>query len=373
MRACTPRTEADPWIVIVGDRFTSFIASDRPCSSAIVRHDSRFVNRRDLESRPIIYYNADVRTLLKNFTKLLAVCFVASAAVAGCKKDPKNDKTAADVVTAADRVGSAGSATSPATNTPVDMSPLPGIDVSGSSAEKQTLFFKLVGSLTSPCGKAHSLRTSFQTDQTCKRATFAVKYVQALIIDGATEPLIREQYDNKYKLGAQVKLTLDPMFAVGPIDAPVKLVEFFDYGCPACQQFFPEVEKLMTSRGNQVVVYYKMFPLEKIHPDSKFAAQAAVAAAAQGKFKEMHQLLFTNQAHTKTDVFNNAKKLGLDMAKFAVDYDAAVTKIAADQAEGDTAGVTGTPAVFFNGYEYKGPRMQAYLERWIDEDIAVNR
>jgi protein-disulfide isomerase len=359
VRACTPRTEADPWIVIVGDRFTSFIASDRPCSICIVRHDSRFVNRRDLESRPIIYYNATVRTLLKNFTKLLAVCFVASAAVAGCKKDPKNDKTAADVVTAADRAGSNGSAAA----TPIDMSPLPGIDVSGSSAEKQNLFFKLVGSLTSPCGKAHSLRTSFQTDQTCKRATFAVKYVQALIIDGATEPLIR----------AQVKLTLDPMFSVGPADAPVKLVEFFDYGCPACQQFFPEVEKLMTTRGNQVVVYYKMFPLEKIHPDSKFAAQAAVAAAAQGKFKEMHQLLFTNQAHTKNDVFNNAKGLGLDMAKFAVDYEGAVAKITADQAEGDTAGVTGTPAVFFNGYEYKGPRMQAYLERWIDEDIAVNR
>ena len=313
-----------------------------------------------------------VRTLLKNFTKLLAVCWVASAVVAGCKKDPKNDKTAADVVIAADRVGSNGSSGSGPT-APVDTSPLPGIDVSGSTAEKQALFFKLVGSLTSPCGKAHSLRTSFQTDQTCKRATFAMKYLQALIIDGATEPLIREQYDNKYKLGAQMKLTLDPTFAVGPIDAPVKLVEFFDYGCPACQQFFPEVEKLMTSRGNQVVVYYKMFPLEKIHPDSKFAAQAAVAAAAQGKFKEMHQLLFTNQAHAKTDVFANAKVLGLDMTKFAVDYEGAVAKITADQAEGDTAGVTGTPAVFFNGYEYKGPRMAAYLERWIDEDIAVNR
>lgn len=372
MRACTPRTEADPWIVIVGDRFTSFIASDRPCSITIVRHVCRFVNRRDLESRPIINYNAGVRILLKNFTKLLAVCCVASALVAGCKKDPKNDKTAADVVTAADRVGSNGSNGS-AAPTAVDTSPLPGIDVSGSSAEKQTLFFKLVGSLTSPCGKAHSLRTSFQTDQTCKRATFAVKYVQALIIDGATEPLIREQYDNKYKLGPQVKLTLDPMFAVGPLDAPVKLVEFFDYGCPACQQFFPEVEKLMVSRSSQVVIYYKMFPLEKIHPDSKFAAQAAVAAAAQGKFKEMHQLLFTKQAHTKNDVFANAKLLGLDMAKFAIDYDAAVTKITADQAEGDAAGVTGTPAVFFNGYEYKGPRMAAYVERWIDEDIAVNR
>ncbi|MBP9087993.1 MAG: thioredoxin domain-containing protein [Kofleriaceae bacterium] len=335
----------------------------------IVRHVRGFVNRRDLESRPIINYNAGVRTLLKNVTKLLAVCFVTSAMVAGCKKDPKNDKTAADIVTAADRVGSNGSAN----NTPVDTSPLPGIDVSGSSAEKTNLFFRLIGSLTSPCGKAHSLRTSFQTDQTCKRATFAVKYVQALIVDGATEPLIREQYDNKYKLGPQAKLTLDPMFAVGPTDAPVTLVEFFDYGCPACQQFFLEVEKLIVSRGSQVVVYYKMFPLEKIHPDSKFAAQAAVAAAAQGKFKEMHQLLFTKQAHSKNDVFNNAKGLGLDMAKFAVDYDAAVAKISADQAEGDTAGVTGTPAVFFNGYEYKGPRMSAYLERWIDEDIAVNR
>jgi len=371
VRACTPRTEADPWIVIVGDRFTSGIASDSPCSIVIVRHWEHFVNRRDLESGPIIYYNDGVPILLKNFTKMLAVCLLATASVAACKKNPKNDNTAAEVVSAADRVGSGSGSAAPAA--PVDTTPLPGIDLGDSSAEKQTLFYKLIGSLTSPCGKAHSLRTSFTSDQTCKRATFAVKYVAALVADGATEPLAREQYDNKYKLGAPVKLTLDPKLAVGAIDAPIKLVEFFDYGCPACQQFFQELEKLIVARSSQVVVYYKMFPLEKIHPDSKFAAMAAVAAAEQGKFQPMHKMLFEKQAHTKDDVFKNAKELGLDMVKFEADYNSASTKISADQAEGDAAGVNGTPAIFFNSYEYKGPRMQAYLERWIDEEIAVNR
>jgi protein-disulfide isomerase len=309
--------------------------------------------------------------ILKNFTKLLAVAWIASVSAAGCK-NPKHDQTGADVIGAADRVGSdKGSGSAPAA--PTDKTPLPGIDVGGLDADKQAMFYKLVGSLTSPCGKAHSLRTSFSTDQTCKRATFAVQYVQALITDGAAEPLVREQYDNKYKLGPKLTIPVDPLFSVGPKDAPIQIVEFFDYGCPACQQFFPEVEELLKQRGNQVIVYYKMFPLEKIHPDSKNAAQGAVAAAAQGKFVEMHNVLFKNQAHTKDDVFKDAKDLGLDMTKFATDYDAADVKIKADQKDGDALGVTGTPAVYLNSHEYKGPRMSSYLGRWIDEEIAVNR
>src|SRR5688572_5612744 len=70
---------------------------------------------------------------------------------------------------------------------PVDETPIEGVDISKLSADKQKLFYKLVGSLSSPCGKAHSLRTSFTQDTACKRAPFAVRYVQALLEDEATE------------------------------------------------------------------------------------------------------------------------------------------------------------------------------------------
>ncbi|MEJ7598029.1 MAG: thioredoxin domain-containing protein [Kofleriaceae bacterium] len=266
---------------------------------------------------------------------------------------------------------------------PVDTTPLAGIDSAKLGDDKQKLFFKLVGSLKSPCGKPQSLRVSFTTDTACKRAPFAVRYVVALLEDEGTEELIRKEYEAKYESTAKVKLDVSKAPRVGNNDALVRLVEFYDYACPHCRDFAPMLEQVTAAHGANVVEYFMMFPLGT-WPDSKSAAQAALAAHAQGKFKEMHAVLFAKAPlHGKEAVTSYAKDLGLDLAKFEADYTAAAGHVELDKSQGTAAweaSTTGpnhdhasTPALYFNDRKYEGPLNPRYIGMWIEEEIAVNR
>jgi protein-disulfide isomerase len=313
--------------------------------------------------RSRVHYNLAVS---KPFLALICLPLVMGAA---CEKKPKNNGDTG-AINAIDRAGSgsAGMATEP-----VDETPLQGIDVSKMSTDKQKLFYKLVGSLSSPCGKAHSLRTSYTQDTDCKRAPFAVRYVGALIDDEGSEAMVREEYEKKYKPAQTVKLDVSKAPRVGNDDAPIRLVEFFDYQCPHCQAFKPMLDAVSHAAEGKVVEYFMMFPLEK-HQDAKSAAMAAVAANQLGKFKEMHDILFARSPqHSKEAVMGYAKEIGLDPAKFEAAYNAAATQVAADQGQGDAVGVEATPTLFFNDRKYEGPLHPKYILMWIDEELAVNR
>jgi protein-disulfide isomerase len=291
---------------------------------------------------------------------------------ASCEKSSAKTPEAApgDVVQAADNAKGGGTAAPAKTDT----TPLPGVDVSKLEGKKLESFYKLVGSLTSPCGKAHSLRTSVTSDIACKRAPFAARYVSALLEDGASEDDVKTEYQNKYKQAKTSTFKLDGVPFAGTQGAPITIVEYFDYGCPACQAFKPRLEEVLQQNEPKVVVYYKQYPLTHAHPDSMSAAQAAIAAHAQGKFKEMHDILFAKAPkHRKEDVLGYAKEIGLNIPRFEADYAAAEAKVKAEQAEGDAAGVDSTPTIFFNGRRYEGPAYPRYFALWIEEEIAVNR
>lgn len=253
--------------------------------------------------------------------------------------------------------------------------PVTGADVSKLSEVDQQRFDKLVDSLPSPCGKAHSLRTSRNNDAGCVRAPFAVDFVIALIGDGATDDEVRELYELRYgkeepKRGFRLS---DAVPHAGPGDGRVVLVEFYDYGCPACKDFAPQLKEIAQAYPTDVVIYYKQFPLAS-HEHSKGAAQAALAAAKQGKFDEMHAKLFENShAHQRERLFEYARQIGLDMAQFEADYVAAEAQVNADKKEGEAAGVSGTPTLYINGRMYDGPLWVKYLKMWIEEELAVNR
>jgi protein-disulfide isomerase len=133
------------------------------------------------------------------------------------------------------------------------------------------------------------------------------------------------------------------------------------------------MEQVLADEQGKVGAFFLMFPLEK-HPDSKSAAQAALAANAQGKFKQMHDILFDKAPqHDHEHVTDYAKQIGLDMTKFEADYNAAAAQVASDLKQGDAAGVDSTPTVFFNDRKYEGPMHPKYIEMWIDEELAVNR
>ena len=254
-----------------------------------------------------------------------------------------------------------------------DTTPLQGVDVGKLGDDKQKVFYKLVNSLKSPCGKTHSLRTSFTSDTSCKRAPFAVRYVIALLDDEASEEQAREAYTHKYESTKQVKLDVSKAPRVGNEDAPIRIVEFFDYACGHCAQFKPVLDQVAQEHAGKVSEHFLMFPLGR-WPDSKSAAQASLAAAQQNKFKEMHALLFTRAPqHNKDAVMGYAKELGLDLAKFEADYAAAAAHVENDRAQGEGAGVESTPAVFFNDRKYEGPLNPKYIGLWIEEEVAVNR
>jgi diadenylate cyclase len=144
----------------------------------------------------------------------------------------------------------------------------------------------------------------------------------------------------------------------GPEDAPVTLVKYGDYECPYCGQLHPVLEELRERSGERVRFVFRHFPLDSVHPRARRAALAAEAAASQGRFWEMHDLLYENQAELGEEALTRyAAELGLDLRRFEEDLanDHHAWRIEEDRLGGERAGVGGTPALFVNGVRYAGP------------------
>ncbi len=256
---------------------------------------------------------------------------------------------------------------------PVDTTPLPGFDTAKLDATKQKVFYTLLASLQSPCGKAESLRKSMTDDKSCKRAPFAVRYVLTLVEDEVPEPQIRDEYNEKYDGKEPYKIDVSKAPRIGNDDALVRVVEFYDYGCSGCRQFKPILDQIAEENRDKAAVYFMMYPLGN-WVDSPSAAQAAIAAAQQGKFREMHAMLFERSPqHNREAVMGYAKELGLDLEKFTAAYEAAKTQVASDHAQGEKAGVKTTPTLYINDRKYAHKNSWKYVSMWIEEEVAVNR
>jgi protein-disulfide isomerase len=153
----------------------------------------------------------------------------------------------------------------------------------------------------------------------------------------------------------------------GTASASIVLVEYSDYQCPACASFYPIVKQLLSEPGAENVRFvYRNFPLTQIHPNAQLAAQTAEAAALQGKFWEMHDILFENQTKwagmsgsgARATFEGYAAALGLDVAKFKRDVDSSAVKekIKADYDGGVASGVNATPSFFINGKKMAQPQ-----------------
>ncbi len=145
----------------------------------------------------------------------------------------------------------------------------------------------------------------------------------------------------------------------GNVDGKVLIVEYGDFQCPSCAGAAPNVTALMEEYGDRVGLVFRNFPLTTIHPNARAASAVAEAAGLQGKFWEMHDLLYerqndwSNQDITKrTETFNlYAEELDLNVEQFKTDIASAGVgqKISFDQALGKNAGVDATPTFFING------------------------
>jgi protein-disulfide isomerase len=177
-----------------------------------------------------------------------------------------------------------------------------------------------------------------------------VAFVALLLIAGSFiySQKASEQANEGVILEARIK---------GNPEAKTVLVEYSDFQCPACAQFYPVVKEIIGEHGDDLKVEYRHFPLINIHPQAVPAAKAAEAAGVQGKFWEMHDKLFDNQAtwsraSNPSAYFNQyAEEIGLDVDQFKRHKDSSMIADAINDSfnEARDLGFTGTPTFMLNG------------------------
>jgi protein-disulfide isomerase len=159
--------------------------------------------------------------------------------------------------------------------------------------------------------------------------------------------------------------------AKGPANAPVTIVEFSDFQCPYCSRVGPTLQKVLEDYPKDVRVVYKHYPLS-FHKQALPAAKASAAAGRQGKFWEMHDLLFQNQRELNEAAFKGyAQQLGLDVAQFEKDYASpgVAQEVEADMTLARSLGVTGTPGFFVNGRFLSGAQPYSAFKTKIDAEL----
>lgn len=160
----------------------------------------------------------------------------------------------------------------------------------------------------------------------------------------------------------------------GPKDAAVVLVEWSDFQCPFCSQAADLVHQILKAYPNDVTFVFKNYPLP-FHKEAMPAAKAAVAAGKQGKFFEMHDILFKNQRALAADKYAVwAAEIGLDVEKFKKDMESpeVAAQVTGEMKEAGEVGVRGTPSFFINGKQPAGRSFELY-KSIIDEAIAAKK
>ena len=140
-------------------------------------------------------------------------------------------------------------------------------------------------------------------------------------------------------------------------EGAVELTEFGDFECPYCRDAAPSLRRVLQRMDGRVRLRFRHFPIVRKHPHALRAALAAEAAGAQGRFWEMHDLLYGHQkALEDEDLAGYARELGLDMDRFTADMESPQTAAAVeeDRAFGEAEGVASTPAFFIDGRRYGG-------------------
>ena len=189
----------------------------------------------------------------------------------------------------------------------------------------------------------------------------------------------RQRYVRELRAKHKVEIKLQPDRvavaatgpAKGPVGAPVTIVEFSDFQCSYCAQLTPVLNRVKQSYGDRVWLVFRQYPLGS-HPDAAKAAEAALCAAEQGKFWEMHDALFADQHALGVDQLKaKAKALALNTTSFnaCLDSGARSAQVRTDASDGARAGVTGTPTLFINGRLLSGAAPAERISALIDDEL----
>ncbi len=293
----------------------------------------------------------------------MSLCVVLAFAVLGCERSTEAD--------GGPKRGSSAVKPAPkASKEPIRS--LPQVDTSALDDFSEGIWIDMVNELLSPCGEPVSVARCIAESGKCKQCVPAARYVARLVDDGYSRGEIRDIYRVRYGEDTRVeKLTSRDSPLLGSPMAPVTIYEFSDFQCPHCKMASPYLKKIVEESNGKVKLVFKHYPLPG-HPKAREASKASIAAHKQGKFWEMHDLLFEKQDELQAaNLDDYAEKLGLDMKRFKADMRSkeADKKIEADLAEGNAAGVDSTPSIYVNDRRFVFPPNQlgAYVREELDQ------
>jgi protein-disulfide isomerase len=247
----------------------------------------------------------------------------------------------------------------------------PGVDTSRLSEAQRGVFFQVINTEPSACDKPHSMARSLVDDPGCRDSQLAAQFVADALASG--HPASAVKHDLPLVVDAlsprEIDITGRPVY--GSERAPVTVVVFADFQCPHCRAEAPVLRKAVDQFRGRAKLVYKHFPLAG-HDRAKVAAIATEAAHEQGKFWEMHDLVFENQ-HDLTDanIRKWAQQIGLDMAKFDASFKAQKGRavVEKDKADGEAIEISGTPAVYVNGRQVIPALFGGSVTAWIDDAL----
>jgi protein-disulfide isomerase len=185
----------------------------------------------------------------------------------------------------------------------------------------------------------------------CKTCLPAAQLLLKQVQAGRAKKEREDAFHARFDAGNLKTIITDGAPEMGPPNAVVTIVEWADFECPACRAVYPLLDELAHRYPTQVRVVYKFYPLSA-HPHGEISARTAAAAFRQGKFWEMHHLLFENQDKLEQpDLERYAKQLNLDLARFRADLGSKEIGelIEKDRKQADGLGLDGTPFLFIGG------------------------
>ena len=202
--------------------------------------------------------------------------------------------------------------------------------------------------------------------------------ISALVLGGMVFGMVkiasRNSPNNKQPLSL-ASAVIESDWIKGNKESKVIITEYSDFQCPACASYYGLVKQLHKDFGDRIAFVYRHFPLRQIHANAEIAALSAEAAGKQGKFWEMHDMIFENQKKWEGDknakeiFIGYAEELGLNAEQFKQDLDSKEVKekVEADYQSGVKAGVNHTPTFFVNGGEIQNPRSYEEFKNIINE------
>lgn len=271
---------------------------------------------------------------------------------------------------------SEGPASSSATSEAAKSVELSGVDTSKLTPREKEQWSSYVSQLLAPCtDQPVSIQQCVSEKRSCDACLPAAQFLVSQVTAGKSGSQVESAYRVRFSADSVANIDVTGSPFVGPADAPVTIVEWADFECPACSATSPILDKAVEAYPQYVRLVYKHFPLS-MHDHAEGAARAAVAAQKQGKFWQMHHAMFANQSSLDdAGLVKLATEIGLDLKAFDADRrsEAVADAVSADRKAAEKLVLRGTPSVFINGRLFDSDHFSIVedLHPWIELEVEL--